>query len=452
MSNPSYVRSTDGNNTDNGSTWALANADLTGTIADIVAGDTVYVSQAHAQTQASALTLTFPGTAASPNNIICANDGAEPPTAVATTATVTTTGASNMALQGCFYAYGITFSAGTGNTNASLTLANGASDSQVYENCSLQVAASATGGNINFGSTTATVVSTVTLKNCTFKFGMTSPVLAFNNCVARFENCSLAAGSAAITVMTGLTDCAGPTFIGCDLSAANSSLSLVPATARGGLTRFIDCKLPSSWTCATPTYYWGNRVEVYNSDNTVLYTSRVYDYAGTLLPNVTNVRSGGASDGTTALAWTLSTTANAKVKSPVFCSLPIAIWNDVTGSSKTATIEYLHDTNVAAGQGAGTASAFQNNQVWLEVMYPSDSGGSSLGTWVSGSPADILATPSDNAAGVGTGSWTTTGLTTPKSGKITVSFTAQQKGYIYVRVCMGAASKTVYVDPKVTIT
>jgi len=34
MANPGYVRSTDGSNADNGSTWALANADLAGAMAD----------------------------------------------------------------------------------------------------------------------------------------------------------------------------------------------------------------------------------------------------------------------------------------------------------------------------------------------------------------------------------------------------------------------------------
>src|SRR3990167_9027284 len=96
-----YVRSTDGSDADTGATWALAKASLAGAFAAASAGDTIYVSQVHAETQASAMTLTSPGTAASPVRVLCVNDAAEPPTALATTATVTTTGANtNIAYEG----------------------------------------------------------------------------------------------------------------------------------------------------------------------------------------------------------------------------------------------------------------------------------------------------------------------------------------------------------------
>ena len=62
-----YVRSTDGNNADTGLTWALAEADLhTPTWA---AGDTVYVSQAHAQSTAAAITIDLNGTLAAPQAV-----------------------------------------------------------------------------------------------------------------------------------------------------------------------------------------------------------------------------------------------------------------------------------------------------------------------------------------------------------------------------------------------
>ena len=54
-----YVRSTDGNNADNGSTWALAKATIAGAAAIDAAGDTVFVSDAHAESTAGAVTLTF---------------------------------------------------------------------------------------------------------------------------------------------------------------------------------------------------------------------------------------------------------------------------------------------------------------------------------------------------------------------------------------------------------
>jgi len=98
-----YLRSSDGNNADSGATWALAKATLadtggTGALTAAGAGGTVYVSDNHAETQATTMTLASPGTAASPVRIICVDDAAEPPTARAITATVSTTGPAALAI------------------------------------------------------------------------------------------------------------------------------------------------------------------------------------------------------------------------------------------------------------------------------------------------------------------------------------------------------------------
>src|SRR3990167_8140047 len=91
-----YLRSTDGSNLDDGSTWALAKATLAGALSAAGRGGAGYVSQAHAETQGTNMTLTSPGSAASPVNVICVDDSAEPHTATATTATVTTTGTTSI--------------------------------------------------------------------------------------------------------------------------------------------------------------------------------------------------------------------------------------------------------------------------------------------------------------------------------------------------------------------
>jgi hypothetical protein len=152
MANPGYVRSSDGDNADDGSTWALANADLTGAIADHSAGDRIFVADDHAQTQASALTLNFPGTIASPNQILFANDAAEPPTALVTTGSVTTTGASLISLGGSFYWYGGTISAGTGSTGYGFTVCTG-DNRQVYEGTTFAIGGTNSSLRITFFTT-----------------------------------------------------------------------------------------------------------------------------------------------------------------------------------------------------------------------------------------------------------------------------------------------------------
>ena len=140
MAGPYYVRSTDGDNASDGLSWANAKATIVGAAAVMAAGERCWISQVHAETQASSMTITSPGTAAAPCEFLCGNDAAEPPTALATTATVTTTGANSINISGSLYCYGLTVSAGTGTASVSLLLME-ASGAQIgiFDTCHLEV-------------------------------------------------------------------------------------------------------------------------------------------------------------------------------------------------------------------------------------------------------------------------------------------------------------------------
>jgi hypothetical protein len=60
-----------------------------------------------------------------------------------------------------------------------------------------------------------------------------------------------------------------------------------------------------------------------------------------------------------------------------------------------------------------------------------------------------LTTPAAQTASTAT--WTTTGLTTPNTQKLEVTFTPQKKGLVQARVVLAKASKTIYVDSKLTV-
>lgn len=65
-----------------GADWADAYLTLAAAATGSVAGDTFYVAHDHAETQASAMTITFPGTEASPNRVYCVDRaGSVPPVA-----------------------------------------------------------------------------------------------------------------------------------------------------------------------------------------------------------------------------------------------------------------------------------------------------------------------------------------------------------------------------------
>lgn len=172
------------------------------------------------------------------------------------------------------------------------------------------------------------------------------------------------------------------------------------------------------------------------------YRLWVEDYAGSIKSETTIIRTGGASDGTTGLSWKMATSANAEYPVVHLESPEIVVWSDTTGS-KTVTVEIVHDS-----QGAGSGSKFQDDEIWLEVMYLGTSG-YPLGTWIRDCKADIMATAANQTDSSET--WTTTGLASPVKQALSVSFTTAEKGFIHARVVMTKASKTCYVCPKLTV-
>lgn len=444
-----YVNSVDGSDADDGSTWALADATIAGSSAGDTAGDTTWVSDNHAETTAGAVTFACAGTNATPSRLLCGNDAAEPPTALATTATVTTTGVNAINLAGTFYCYGISFISGA-SINCNNAAVNGI---QIYENCSFQLTNGGSGGIWAAGVQNNQTYRTE-LINCTFKPSNANNVHSIAGDTV-IRGGSFLAGSAALVSVfkpqtdrtAGNLDCSG-----FDFSNLGSTMNLFYGSGINS-GRFVvrDCKLPASWTgllVASGLVGPGERFEMHNCDSgDTQYRLWVEDYAGSTKSETTIIRTGGASDGTTGLAWKMVTSANAEYPTIKLESPEIMQWN-ATLSSITATVEIVHDTNVAGGQGAGTGSRFQDDEIWLEVMYLGTTG-FPLGTWIRDSKADVLATAADQADSTET--WTTTGLTTPQKQKLSVTFTPAEIGYIVARVVVAKASKTIYVCPKITV-
>jgi len=439
-----YVRSTDGNNADNGTTWALAKLDLAGAAAIDSAGDTIYVSQNHAESTASAVTLSFAGTIASPVKIICGNDAAEPPTAVATSATVTTTGSNGITINGSLYVYGIAFSSGTGASNATFILVNSTGNYQSFTNCSFTLGTTSSSQNLAIGPS-ANQPEKVVFENCNLKFSAAGQYIGVGSATFEWNGGALLSGTSTPTtnglIVPGSGRSAGDVIVsGVDLSQASSSLNLC-SSAYSGSVVFRNCKLPASWagSLITGTIVQGFRAEMHNCDSgDTNYRLMVQDYYGSILSETTIVRTGGANDGTTTISWKMVSGADAEYPHQTLNSPEIVRWNETTGSAITATVEIVTD-NVTLTDG----------ECWIEVQYLGTSG-YPLGSFVSDVKADVLATAANQ--GTSTETWTTTGLTTPVKQKLSVSFTPQEKGYIHAVVKLAKASTTVYVDPELTIT
>jgi hypothetical protein len=93
---------------------------------------------------------------------------------------------------------------------------------------------------------------------------------------------------------------------------------------------------------------------------------------------------------------------------------------------------------------------FAERGIWLEVMCL-DPGGTPVGKWQSDRCANLNlnSNAADQASSIET--WTTPGLATPVKQKLSVTFTPQEKGFIYAVINLAKASATVYVDPKLTV-
>jgi hypothetical protein len=436
-----YVRSTDGSDADNGSTWALAKATLGGAAAIAVAGDNVYVSQAHAETNSSNLTLTWAGTLTNPVKVFCVNDAAEPPTALATTALITKTAGAAVTINGCVYWYGVGFNS-LMNFN---TINTSGRSSQVFESCLMYLVNTA-------GLPSATDAAFIWFKNCTFRFGNTSPAFNIGH-KFRISGGSVVSGGTTPTnlLLTAQSARGGLIEIeGLDLSTLTNTFNFAQANALtwAGKTVFRNCKLPTGWSGSLingTIAGYGASVEMHNCDAAdTNYRFRVQDYTGQIDSETTIYRTGGASDGTTPISWRLAAGANVVFPTVVLESpeLP-AVWNTAVGSSKTATVEIVHDG----------ATALNDGEVWLEVQYLSAIG-FPLASFVSDRKVPLAAgTAQTTSAAAWTGDTGTgpNGSATWNTLKLECTFTPQEAGYIQARVYLAKPSTTVFVDPKITV-
>jgi len=427
------VRSTDGDDGDTGLTWALAKATLAGALAVAAAGETIYVSQAHAETQASTMTLTIAGTTSAPVYIICANDAAEPPTALATTATVTTTGAYTINFTGFAYIYGITFSAGTGGTSCNLVVGSAvAAQGFYFDSCSLRNGTTSAVSTMYLGNSASTSNKDqrIEFNNCSFQFGHVGQKLQPRNAIVVMKNISFILGSAPTTLFLPiLGNSVDVTVSGSDLSNLGSTNLVDQSITAPGTVRFQNCKLGFGAVIATGTNPgWGGvRVLLDNCDSAdTNYRLAHHKYQGVVTSAINCFL-------TAAYSMKMVSTTSSLFVSPLV-SPPIAKWNAITGSSKTATVEII-----------GTSS-LNDDEIWLEIEYLSMSGFP-----LSSFANDKLAwfgTPAAQTAS--TAAWTED-LVNQTAQKLVVTFTPQEAGYVIGRVHLAKPSTTIYVDPFLTI-
>jgi hypothetical protein len=440
MASTRYLDSAAGNDTNNGTTWALAKATMAGIDGIDTSGDTIYVAQTHSESTASALSFAIAGTLASPTRIICGDKSAQPPTALSTAGVIATTGNSSISVTATSaYVYGLTFDAGqAASGTASMTAAAGSS-LVTYESCTFKISSTGASSLMNLVTN-----GFVQYRNCSFKFGAAGQTIASNGGNGghlAIRGGSVLSGGTSPTAL--FTPISGSNFEieGFDMSNLSSSANLSSTTSANLSLRFRNCKLPASWTgslnASTPGA--GSNFEMFNCDSgDTHYRYRKATQFGTIQDESTLVRSGGANDGVTTFSYKMVSNANCQLVAQTLDTPEFVIYIPPasTGSAQTATVSILRDS----------ATNLKDNEVWLEGMYLGTSG-VPLASLIDDAASSLpIAAGADQAADSGS-TWTTTGMSNPNKQKCNFTFTPQEEGYLHVRVRLAKPSTTLYVDP-----
>jgi hypothetical protein len=372
-----------------GSIWTAPHARLETAFSWAAGADTTYVSSSHSQTQASAWSPAFP------QNTICVTETTVPPTTanLSTGAVIATSGDNGMAptFQSFFvrpYVYGIKFrtavGAGAVTTASKLTCVAQAHDAGVFEKCDFEHAATGAlsdairwrGDGTNFG----------TFVECTVKFGNVGSNLNVESVAVKGSLSTFLQGATIPTTLMNLSS-GNVTFDGVDLTNVSGNLIDTPANYTAGYTAIRNCKLHASATpFVGPPQGRMTIVDFINCDSGSTTRHERYSTWGRNVKSTTVVRTGGANENSVPVSWKVTTNSAAAYNSNfVHQTFLLSDYNTTVGSSVNVTVEGIADPTQFSALP-------KNDEVWIEVGYPSDAGGSGLHTFSNGSKGSILAT------------------------------------------------------------
>lgn len=374
---PTWVLTPGSDTVDNGITWtcigAVGNFGLraapfarlqsanTGTWG--APSDSFFIDDNSAETQAASMTINGPAqpTAGNQCSTYCVDHTvANPGTGdFKTTATITTTGNSSLAIsQGGAYD-GITFNCGTGAVNAGITL-NPSGVRQIFRNCAFRKLGTTGSAAIQFnGGASASFYQE--LINCTMQFGSTADSIAGTHDfhVVWRDTPSAITGSTFPTTFFNNSSTSHGIFelYGVDLSALGSGT--LYGGASGSLTVvMMNCKLGSGYVVGTPGAP-GGRIDLINCDSGATnYNTIRSAFEGKHVSDITIVRTGGNPDNGTPNSWKITTTNQATWVN-FFETMPLATNNLTLSTNRVVTAHGIWNS----------ASLPNNDQIWLRVEY-----------------------------------------------------------------------------------
>jgi hypothetical protein len=409
-----------------GADWANAYTTLATATSGKATSDIFYIAHDHNEATAGTITISIPAL----GQFLCVNRaGSVPPVAadLMTGAQVKTSGNNAITLSlSRSYWYGVTFIPGDGASGTAAITFSGMSR---FERCHFKLAST--------GVSSTIIATQAVWENTTVEFSATAQGITVGALL--WKNTALAIVGTTIPTSLIRPSTNGIAVVeGVDLSAIPSGKAVFSNGNNGKFQSIIkDCKLATGVTVSTALNNWGIAgIDVVRCDDAAAnYRHERYHGVGTQTTETTIVRTGGASDGVTPISWKIVTAASASVAMP-FESMPISVWNDTTGVTKTVTVEGIW----------GGGAVPDNNDLWIEVEYLG-SATDPQGSFVSSGVATILTTASNYP-----GSAETWGGSTTKFKMSATTGTIQLKGPITARIFAGLPSSTFYIDPKLTVT
>ena len=432
----------------NDGNWDNASCILFYVLDNSAAGDFIYIHNLHSEDVLSsgALTLNGSTTLNNPVKIICVDKADD---SLSEGAVILYSVASNALYFERFgYSYGVTYQVTSSNiifgdvslSQPSFWIFEGSGTTTIFD-------LNGSGKYLQIGYGTGSLKSVASIINGSIDFAnLNNYIMLSLYGILNWKGGSIKAANG----ITKLFDSGNLKFINIanvDLSevgsgaTATSLVDVADGSILGDIL-FTRCKIPSAAGFAVTAGTWvgsdKSRVRLHHCSS----ANKTYDflesyYEGTIEDEITIVRSGGASDGTTPQSRKMISSANTIENINALQSPPIQSWtNSIT--EKTFSVECLIDS----------ATNLQNDEVWMEFEYPVDDS-SGLGGFTRDKCA-MLGTPADKLAGVGTGNWNTGGMANPNSFKCAVTVTPGKPGPITARICLSKPSTTIYYDPIIT--
>lgn len=432
-----YTRSSDGDDADDGSTWALANATLVGSLADWGTSDVICVENgSHTETQASSMTLSATGDTDSIQVPILSVSDADDSYSPATDCQVSVTGGADITFSGHFSVYGVEFCT---NDNVFMNQAADTSWRSV---------------DVNFTFTSGSAIfalAAVPAGGVSYFRGGQIDCTHGNGCYLQSDDTGPVvlegvtfAGNAASGGMFQAQG-GGPAYYicrGCDLSALSGETMADVSTAGGSsyTLELIGSLLPATVTIHDSGFDTSVNQTVFvsgtdDATGNESFRQELYQFDGDITTDTSVFRASGLTftEGTTQATLKFEPASHVSEYEPL-CSWPVATaWINSTGST-TFTTELVENFT----------SALTLAEVWQEIFYL---GTSSSPDWSLDVGQSVGSTTALTASGGDLGDWTAE-PSGSRDVKLETTVTVNKAGIYQVRYCVGAfeSGKVVHFD------